>query len=430
VTATLDPAPTAAAVPTAARGEATVLPGLVALTVCLLPFLTPAGPGNTAVADVGMGACLVVAVLWASRANLPVRLPYLLGVSGLVLGGAFAAVVSGAPLGTGLVLAQDVFLVLWAAVLALGRHNVAIVSAVTVAWCRMAPVYAGVMVVAYVLGLNAIAGVTATDGVRASYTFGDPNLAGNYLVVSLLMMVACKRPRSTAVRVIGYLLVLAAIGFTGSNGAMLTLVTGMVACFTVARFRRGMMAGVTALAVSAALVVLVSTVILPVTDLSGIREQAAGSIPLLRDSLGRSDSSSSERATIVDEGYRLFLSGDATGVGPARTKASLESAQAPYVKEAHNDYLATLLERGVIGALGLIALGAAISIRCVRLATGRLPAAYAAAVPRYWLLVTVAPVMAIAAGFYEVLHFRHLWTWLGLVAALVLAMQDASEDRR
>jgi hypothetical protein len=32
--------------------------------------------------------------------------------------------------------------------------------------------------------------------------------------------------------------------------------------------------------------------------------------------------------------------------------------------------------------------------------------------------------MATAAGFYEVLHFRHMWTWLGLVAALVLAMQD------
>jgi len=36
--------------------------------------------------------------------------------------------------------------------------------------------------------------------------------------------------------------------------------------------------------------------------------------------------------------------------------------------------------------------------------------------------------MVTAAGFYEVLHFRHLWTWLGLVAALVLAMQDQHEE--
>jgi hypothetical protein len=37
--------------------------------------------------------------------------------------------------------------------------------------------------------------------------------------------------------------------------------------------------------------------------------------------------------------------------------------------------------------------------------------------------------MAGAALFYEVLHFRHLWTWLGIVAALVMAMQQESRRR-
>ena len=134
--------------------------------------------------------------------------------------------------------------------------------------------------------------------------------------------------------------------------------------------------------------------------------------------------SSSERATIVREGTNLFLEGDAAGFGPARTKATLAATQAPYVKEAHNDYLATLLERGLIGAIGLLLLGVAVLVRCIRLVVGTLPKAYAELVPRPWLLAIIGPVMATAAGFYEVLHFRHLWTWLGLVAALVLAMQD------
>ena len=43
--------------------------------------------------------------------------------------------------------------------------------------------------------------------------------------------------------------------------------------------------------------------------------------------------------------------------------------------------------------------------------------------PRAWLLVTIAPVMAVSATFYEVEHFRHLWTWLGLLAALVLVLE-------
>ena len=126
----------------------------------------------------------------------------------------------------------------------------------------------------------------------------------------------------------------------------------------------------------------------------------------------------------MQEGATLWLGGDATGFGPARTKATLAATQAPYVKEAHNDYLATLLERGLIGALGLLVLGIAVFIRCVRLVVGTLPEVYADLVPRPWLLAVIGPVMATAAGFYEVLHFRHLWTWLGLIAALVLVMQD------
>jgi O-antigen ligase len=397
--------------------------------VCLLPFLVPAGPGNTAPADVGIGLCIVLAVLWSVREQLTVKLPYLAGVAGLLLGGAFAASVAGAPIEVALVLVQDVLLLAWAAALALGRHNPAIVAVVTRAWCRTAPLYSGVMVIAYLLGLSALSGVSARNGVRASYTFGDPNMAGNYLVVSLFIMAACKHPRSPGVRRIGYAVVLVAIAFTGSNGAMLTLLVGLVLSLAVTRYRRsGAIAGLTTLAASVLVAGVLFAFVMPQVDLNQLRERAAGSVPLLRDSLGRSDSSTSERATIVQEGANLWLRGDGTGFGPARTKATLAATQAPYVKEAHNDYLAALLERGLIGALGLLVLGIAVFVRCVHLVVGTLPKVYADLVPRAWLLAVIGPVMATAGGFYEVLHFRHLWTWLGLIAALVLVMQD--EERR
>ena len=410
-------------IPARPRGD--LLAAMMGLTTCLLPFLVPAGPGNTAPADLGIILCIVLAVLWAVREQLPIKLPYIAGIAGLVLGGAFAAFVTDAPVGAALVLIQDLLLLAWAVSLALGRHNLAIVGAVTLAWCRTAVVYSAVMSVAYLVGINALTGVSAKDGVRASYTFGDPNLAGNYLVISLFVMAACQHPRSPGVRRLGYLVVLTAIGFTGSNGAMLTLLVGLVLAFTVTRYRRqGPLAGLAALTVTALLAGLTIAFVMPRVDLGQIREQAAGSIPLLRDSFGRSGNSSHERATIVSEGTNLFLEGDAAGFGPARTKATLAATQAPYVKEAHNDYLATLLERGLIGAIGLLLLGVAVLVRCIRLVVGTLPKAYAELVPRPWLLAIIGPVMATAAGFYEVLHFRHMWTWLGLVAALVLAMQD------
>jgi O-antigen ligase len=426
---TTTPAPEVGVVGWTALPRGDVVAATMGLTTCLLPFLTPAGPGNTAAADAGIVLCIVLALLWAARAHLPIKLPYLTGVTGLILGGAFAAVVSFAPVGVGLVLAQDALLFVWSAVLALGRHNPAIVSAVTVAWCRTATVYSGVMAVAYLIGFNALSGVSAKDGVRASYTFGDPNLAANYLVVSLFMIAACQHPRSPGVRKIAYVLVLAAIGFTGSNGAMLTLLVGLVLAFAATRYRRqGAVAGLATLAIAALVGGLVVAFVMPRVDLGQVRERAAGSVPLLRDSFGRSGNSSSERVTIVREGANLFLEGDVLGFGPARTKATLAATQAPYVKEAHNDYLATLLERGVIGAVGLLLLGVAVLVRCVRLVVGTLPKGYAELVPRPWLLAVIGPVMATAAGFYEVLHFRHLWTWLGIVAALVMVMQNNGEE--
>jgi O-antigen ligase len=414
--------------PSLPRGD--VLATMMGLTVCLLPILTPAGPGNTALADLGISLCILLALLWSVREKLPVKVPYLAGVAGLLLGGAFAAYLAQAPVGVGLVLAQDLLLVAWSTALALGRHNPTVVAAVTRAWCLTAAVYSGVMAAAYLLGINALSGVSAKDGVRASYTFGDPNLAGNYLVVSLFLMAACKCPRSPGVRRIAYVLVLAAIGFTGSNGAMLTLLVGLALSVAVTRYRRhGSLAGLTTLAASALVAGLVFAVVTPRVDLGQVREAASGSVPLLRDSFGRSGGSTSERGTIVQEGTDLFLQGDATGFGPARTKATLAANQAPYVKEAHNDYLATLLERGLIGAIGLLILGIAVLGRCVRLVVGTLPEPYADLVPRAWLLAVIGPVMATAASFYEVLHFRHLWTWLGLIAALVLVMQDQQRSR-
>ena len=396
-----------------------VLAPLVAVSVCLLPFLVPAGPGNSAVADVGICACIAVAALWLARTPLQVPLPYLLGVTGLVTGGAIAAVVAGAPVGTLLVLAQDVLLFLWGVTLALGRYDPRIIRAATTAWCRMASVYACVAVGSYLVGFTLFSGVSARDGARAPYTFGDPNLAANYLVTSLFVMAACRRPRSTPLRRVAYAAVMVAIVFTGSNGALITLVLGLVIALSVSRYRaRGVMAGLLAL-----LAVYVSTQV----DVEHVREQASGSVPLLRDSIGRSGGSESQRATILTEGYGLFLQGDGTGYGPGLTKATLARTQAPYVKEAHSDYLAALLERGVVGVVGLLLLGGATLARCGRLLVGRLPEEYADILPRAWLLVTVAPVMAVSATFYEVEHFRHLWTWLGLLAALVLVLERPRE---
>jgi len=99
----------------------------------------------------------------------------------------------------------------------------------------------------------------------------------------------------------------------------------------------------------------------PFLDLSVIRQKAADSVQLLQDSIGRSDESGSEREILFSEGMHLFRTGDLIGVAPGRTKHTLADQAAPYVKEAHNDYVATLVERGLLGGIGLIILISAIA---------------------------------------------------------------------
>ncbi|MBO0846743.1 MAG: O-antigen ligase family protein [Nocardioides sp.] len=422
MTATMVPQQSA---PVAASGtDSGILPALAGAATCLLPFLHPAGPGNTGVADVAICGAIVVAFLWISRNRIPLAFPYVVGVSGLMMGGAFASATSGAPLSTLLVLAQDALLFLWGMTLALGSRDARIVSAVTTAWCRTAAVYASVVVVAYLVGFSPLSGVTARDGARAAYTFGDPNLAGNYLVMSLFVIAACRRPRSATVRHFTYVMLLTAITFTGSNGALLTLVLGATLTLAISAYRRrGVRAGVLTLVATVTIGASLVTYVETQVNLDQVRQQMANSVPLIRDSLARSGGSESQRATILQEGFHLFLQGDGTGYGPGQTKTTLERTQAPYVKEAHNDYLAALLERGVLGEISLFVLGGAMAARCIRLLIGRLPPEYEAIVPRAWLLVVILPATAVSSTFYEVLHFRHLWTWLGLIAALVLVIE-------
>jgi hypothetical protein len=401
----------------------------VGMTVALTPVLVPPGPGNTAFADAWMAAAILLAALALSGTRTVLRLPYSSGVTLLVIGGLIGAIMAGAPAHVVLVIAQDVILLLWCAVLAMGRDDPRLVEVVTRTWCRTAPLLATLGVLSYIVGFAPLSGVTAKDASRASYTFGDPNLAGNYLVLSLLIMFACRRPVRPRLRWASYAMVLTALVMTGSNGGMMSLmlaVSGLV--ILTALRRQGPTAAIVTLSLCGAATVGAAVYVAPRVDLTSVRIAAAQSVPLVRDSVGRSDGSAHEREALLNEGTRLWFSGQGTGYGPARTKATLLAFQAPYVKEAHNDYLATLLERGPVGVIGLLLLGLTTGTYLRRLLVTPLVGAWHEAVPRAWALVVVAPVIAFAAAFYETLHFRHLWTWLGLVAAL--ALSQTAERRR
>lgn len=395
----------------------------ICLAVVALPLLRPSGPGNTGAVDLALLGAILVAAMWASARSQVIRLPYAFPIGLTVFAGALAAVLvdmSGSGRGNGLVaLAQDVFVLGWAGAVATVGQDSGLLDVLCRAWAYSATAWAAVLIVADLTGQTWLSGVSDADGIRASFTLGDPNLAANYFICGLLVIRATRRPRATGWRWLACSLVITAVVLTLSNGGMLALITATVAgwLFTVARRRGALIA-----AGAAAFLMVGGSAAMATIDVHDVIVRAEQASPMARDSIGREAESSGSRATLTREAARIWFAGqDVLGLGPGNTLATLRSRQASYVKEAHNDYLAAIMERGVLGGLALIVLASAIAVRARRISRpdGVSPP-FRDVVPRPELLAAAVVAIAVSALFYEVLHFRHVWALLGLIAALEL----------
>ncbi|MDN5766148.1 MAG: O-antigen ligase family protein [Humibacillus sp.] len=404
---------------------------VLAVAIAGMPLLVPTAPGNVSPADLPILLAVIGVSSWLIRHRIRLRLPYSAGVWLLMTAGAISALAT-IEVHSTTVIAQDAFLLLWSGVIATAlRVDPSLVRVVCAAWCWSGIGWASLLVIGRLAGISWLAGQTLADGSRASLTFGDPNLAGNYFVACLFIVLASRHPRSRTLRTLGIVIIVLAIVFTGSNGAALGTVAGLAVGAVVAvRRSRGPLAALGLVV----LVLLAVGVVDRTVNLAAVQEAAASSGPVLHDSIGRSDSSSEEREALFAEGKQLFWTHNLIGVGPSRTKPTLADIPAPYVKEAHDDYVATLVERGVLGGVGLIILLATIATRLGRVAgvrgragpVGRAARAAQIAAPQY--LVCLGVAFLVSGMFYEVLHFRHLWAYLGLVAGLDLIQQRAEHE--
>ncbi len=391
-----------------------------ALVACLgmafQPILQPTGPGHTSPVDLFTVGTLALVAIWAATSGRKLGAPFVLPMGLLILGGAIAGLVGPLP-GTSLLqLLQDLALIAWTAALFNIARRPNVLRMLTTTFACSAIGWATVLVVAYMAHISVIEGISAADGNRLLFTLGDPNYAAAYWVVSLFMVFATKRPRRAPVRWFGYTMLLWAFVLTESNGGLLELAVGVVfiAALTVRR-RHGAVAALALLLVTGS----VAGAAAQTVSFSAVQQWAAQSgQPLLANSLGRSDNSTSQRSVLVHESLQLYYSDGLLGSGPRTTKQTLYDKQYPYAKEAHDDYLAALTERGPLGAIGIVALlliAAWRSARVLRMPPGQ---GFGAQVPRPAGLVAGLLAMGVAGAYYQVLHFRFVWILLALVAVL------------
>lgn len=394
-------------------------------TVICQPLLDPVGPGNASPVDLLILLTLLMTALWASTCGLPLLAPYAVPVAVSVLAGALAAMASALPMNGLLALTQDVVLVAWCIAivnLARGPGTLRIIGR---AWGISSIFWAGVLVIGSLLNITAIEGVQAQDGNRLMFTFGDPNYAGTYWVISLFVVYATKSPSRIWLRRLGYLLLLWSFVLSESNGAAVELAVGITLIVLVTVYRRQGLVIAAALLLAAAVAVVM---ILQVASIATAQTWARDSgQPLLVNTLGRSNSSSAQRGALIDEALNLYASGSPLGSGPSTTKALLFDKQYPYAKEAHDDYLAALVERGPLGVIGVVLLVFVAALRAGTVLRGPPDPSFAAQIPRPVGLVAASAAFGVAGAYYEVLHFRFLWLLLALVA--VLAARPEADPR-
>jgi O-antigen ligase len=244
--------------------------------------------------------------------------------------------------------------------------------------------------------------------IRGAGTFENPNMCGSYVVMSFFLAWSAaaggRRHYYLALPVL-----IAGMLATASNGALASLVVGVVAASTMQSRRRPLQWVGAALMLAA----------IAIVGLAATHERlASSSMDLMtrgRESVG---------GTAVDgamERFPLWL--DAahsvqrvpTGVGPGNFNRE-GGAVSGVFHGAHNEYLGMLAERGPIGLIGWCAVLFSTVGALLRMHRRQSAAFLGIGIEP---LVGAIAAVALHAGVMEFFHFRHLWMLLVVIHAAV-----------
>jgi O-Antigen ligase len=396
---------------------------VLAATIALLPLLRPAGPGNTAPVDLLIGLFLFVAALGLSRRRRPLLVPAGTAMLLIVLGSLLALIAS-LDIATGLLtLIVDLYLFcLFIAVANELDRKRALGFALSV-WVIAALGWAVILVGSnqgwLPVGLQELVGITGSSSERAAAATGNPNMAASYILTSCFVALAAPWPRRRIARLLVFAFLVFAMYVTGSNGALAAFLAG-VAMLGLGAYLRGgrtreqimALVGVAILAGALVLGVAISLVGVPTIGVADIDAFAQSEQQgALANSLGRLDRGVDERLAIWSSGWRSAGPRLAIGVGPGEAINYAVNLSGLHIS-LHNDLLAYLVERGVLGLIGFLMLHAVLLGW-----SGRLLVAEGRGRDVYRGLGPAVVANLVFSMSHETLHFRHVWVLYAIVAA-------------
>lgn len=366
--------------------------------------------------DLLLALATAATLLWAGTVRFRGRFPYVVPVTLSLIGGAVGALVGPIPVRGTFALVQDLWLVTWCWTVVNVSHKPRNLRVLLVTWAYSGIGWAMLAFVGLATGTTLLTGQVPRQGSRVQITLDDPSYAANYFFISLMIIWATQRPRRRPARFAAYALLVSAIATTGSNSGAVALTVGTTVAATLSLYRRfGAVPAVTALAC----LLLGGFALASSVSLQAIQSRAHDSrYAFIRDGLGRSPQSAGQRQMLLQESIRLYERGNPLGDGPVSTKPRLDKEMVALVKEAHDDYLAALIERGPIGFIGVFLLVASLLVRIGKAVVRGIGNGFEDVVEKPNALAGALAGTLVAMTVYELLHVRHVWTLFAVVGAL------------
>jgi O-antigen ligase len=391
------------------------------LTVALVPVTVLKGPAQTAVVDVLSLIALPLFAAWTLVRRRRLTVPFLVPAFVIALASLLAVTNSVSLSASAITLLQDGYLFVWFLVLVNLLRDQRDATSFRIAWVWVANAVAlfGLAVV-LTQGHQSLGSLIGPKGMRATGTFLDPNMFADYLVLSLFLVISLSEETGRLFRWGSGLLLITAILASKSNGGITSLAVGL-AVWMVARAWTLRLSPAAFLGRS---LIVASLALAGVWLVQGYGVGKAQIGQLTNESvLGRAGHSSEGRFQIWTALLRRYAE-QPLGIGPGNSRhlqLTMQERERPdsfLSKEAHNDYLGYLVERGPLALLALLALKLLAFGKVKTWWRGRLQQGLDSGGA-----LAAAAMGAMAASLthsftLETLHFRHVWLFLALICAL------------
>ena len=239
---------------------------------------------------------------------------------------------------------------------------------------------------------------------RSIGTFADPNMAADYLAISIIFAAGAPIDRVSKTLMLGVLII--ALLLAGSIGALAALILVFIATSMLFLIRKPTKRHAARLLFMASLLCIVFWGYLAMP--SGAYKELECLSPVIKP-LEHIDISTNGHMSAIISAFRVWSLHPLTlGVGPGMLTFYKRELGLPNQSEAHNDFLASLVEKGMLGLLALLLM--------------------------WWLLIKQSIILLMRGGFgrilaaalclvalqtlqIELIHWRHIWLLIAAIFA-------------